>query len=1116
VHANGQCFHCDVAPPQYKNVHNFTLPDLDKHRFQLNNMLPTDVRLTSLRLAPDPDFHAIVHSTRKRYSYRFTTNSIQSPFDRFHQAHVYWRPFNLTLLNETLKLFEGSNDFRAFAGQIARKEKEKNATVDTVRTVYSVELLEEGPQNYIINFHLKGALYKMIRNIVGTSMAVARGQMQFSEVVNLLKEGTRCNNKAKPADPRGLCLERVFYDSYESYDDDDSEVAPPAAPPAPKSTPTPPPEEPLIPAIDPFPITSQSTLDSVTSASLGFNKVLLQVASHCTTSIGKRFILPHPPSSPPLLSEVCSNYEQLREITSLMYRPKPAPFPLTSLQSVALLETINKDVFEHESLMTILSDLKCLARVHDFFGANNFKYPATLNIIDRISPLPSLTHLIESSFTPEGALCTKKYPELASLRKSISEQKASIQSTVSKLISSLASTDNIRVYQHESSPRYTIAVPAALTHKVGILHGRSRTDMSSYVEPFAVIQPTNELRALEDELRSEEGMILRTITHEVIKEKDALMAGLLAVGQLDAVLAKYLYGESIHGSIPDVFSDGVIRIVQGRHPLLPLADAVPNSLDLDDKHQCLILSGPNAGGKTLVLKMLGLFSLMTRASLPLPCAQGSRVDLFDTVVADIGDSQSVGDVSTYTSKLLVFKSILSHLSQVNAANGRSSSLVLFDEMGSGTDPEQGVALSTSVLEALSSFSSSRIAATTHYTKIKNLGETKPNFRVAAMEFIRGKPSYKLILDEMGASYAIAVASNLQLPKHIIERATELLSDETRAATGLAVKLEKQQAELETQIDNNTKEKESLRKRLLALQEETEKLEKAKLNVRRNEGRKFARLLDEKEATLEGLLTTMKNETKRGRNTFKVVGETWDEVQLVKREVLSQGTAASLSTREGEKDVVSGVEGLDEESTEPLPPDYDPPSSTELLVALESSVFHNELGIVEKCNAKNVLLRFGVFTEWIKRRDLRIFKKGCSPSEKEKQAVKAARTISKRSLDDMGEPVKVKHVQKKKNNKKSEMFAKPSRSVSNTVDLRGFADSMDTVLSLPDHFSRALQKSQKSVYLHHGHGSTGVLKKNVREFLSTEKRKKDGFVEDYGEAAAEDGGDAYTFVTLRCL
>lgn len=297
------------------------------------------------------------------------------------------------------------------------------------------------------------------------------------------------------------------------------------------------------------------------------------------------------------------------------------------------------------------------------------------------------------------------------------------------------------------------------------------------------------------------------------------------------------------------------------------------------------------GGKTVILKLLGLMALMSRSGIPVPAApegvsssasttngeevrQKPRVDFFDPVLADIGDLQSVGgDLSTFSGHMLVCREVLS--------NSGENALVLMDELGSGTDPNQGVAIAQSIMEALVE-AGARVAITTHYMQLKQLAASDDRFAVAGMQFVKGQPTYRLQPGTVGESYALAVAERLQLPEKVISRANELLDSETRAMGELIRDLEDQRALVNEQMLDLQEKQQEMKRMEMQIKEEQIRLEKKHLTARRDEARKFATKLEEKEAILADVLEKLKQDPSK-----RILAKSWDDIKFVRRDALNE-------------------------------------------------------------------------------------------------------------------------------------------------------------------------------------------------------------------------------------
>ena len=387
-----------------------------------------------------------------------------------------------------------------------------------------------------------------------------------------------------------------------------------------------------------------------------------------------------------------------------------------------------------------------------------------------------LLELLTNAFDDDGRLSGDTFPGIGRLRAKIRTLKRDIISTLDTLLTTPSISSKLSL--ESGGPTYSevngrIVIPVADKYKnsVGIMHDVSRSGRTVYVEPNEIVGVTNEMRQAEVELRAEEARVWRQLTENIVEHRDDIERAVAAAAQIDLVVARYRLGEKLKGTIPVVKDEGVMNLKEARHPVLllrDLDDVVANDIDNfgADGNQGMVLTGPNSGGKTIILKLMGLVALMARDGIPVPAQEeGARVDFFGPVLADIGDIQSVdGDLSTFSGHMLVCREVL-------ASSGRNA-LVLMDEPGSGTDPSQGVAIAQALLESLLE-SGSRVAITTHFLELKQLAASDDRFSVGGMQFVNGRPTYKLQPGVVGESFALAVAEKLKLPEKVLSHATEL-------------------------------------------------------------------------------------------------------------------------------------------------------------------------------------------------------------------------------------------------------------------------------------------------------------------------------------------------------
>lgn len=542
-----------------------------------------------------------------------------------------------------------------------------------------------------------------------------------------------------------------------------------------------------------------------------------------------------------------------------------------------------------------------------------------------------------------------------------------------------------------------------------------------------------------------------------------------------------------------------------KHPVLLLRqieNVVGSDIDLGaDENQGLVLTGPNSGGKTVILKLLGLVALMARSGIPIPAKPGQndyrpRVDFFNPVLADIGDIQSVGgDLSTFSGHMLVCREVL--------ANSGRNALVLMDELGSGTDPAQGVAIAQALLEALLG-TGCRVAITTHYMALKQLASSDSRFSVAGMQFVKGRPTYKLLPGTVGESFAIAVAERLKLPESVIGRANELLDSETRQMGDLIQELEDQKSVIDEQVAELEARKKEMASMEQKMKEEQKKLERKMLTARRDEAKKFAKKLEEKEEILESVLDKLRSDPSR-----KLIAKSWDDIKFVKRDALNEAENVP-SVLKAKKKAAEAVEEARAELV-PLAEMREKPelkAGDKLTVCKAGPLFGRE-AIVEKILGRQIQVKVSGVTMALKLADVSMLTSGKFAKPKQIQSIARDRAsrLSKSAEKALKSEGNVKRETSATESKRSPSVS--IRTESNTVDVRGctFEEAKDRVR---EKISKCIMNGRPVVYVLHGHGTGGVLKSKIRGWLKSERQ----LVKKWGPAAQTDGGDAFTRLEVR--
>ena len=459
-----------------------------------------------------------------------------------------------------------------------------------------------------------------------------------------------------------------------------------------------------------------------------------------------------------------------------------------------------------------------------------------------------LLGLARRLFDTDGSIKDDASPALRDVRAKLRRRRSEVSRSLSRLLDERRDFlgDAVVVLRND---RYCLPVLASARARVpGIVHDRSGSGQTVFVEPIDVIESNNELALLAGEERREVEKLLADFGREVLAAGDDLEDAVAQMAALDALEAKVEFGEKAAGRIPELSTDGRWTISAARHPLLdpllaPLRlralgespalrpararEIIPLDLDLPAEKRLLAVSGPNAGGKTVVLKTAGLFSLMAQAGLPLPCGPATRLPVFAAIRAEIGDAQEImAGRSTFSSSMETLAAILRE-----SGPGR---LALIDEIGGSTDPEEGSALAIAFLEEYLA-RGGRALVTTHFSALKNFAAARADAVGAAMEFDEetGRPNYRLHPGLSGRSRALSVAREQGLPETVLRRSRDILGEAWR-------RREEQESEAEAAIERLRQSERELAREREAVRHEAERLAKE----RESRGAEHARMLEE--------------------------------------------------------------------------------------------------------------------------------------------------------------------------------------------------------------------------------------------------------------------------------
>lgn len=461
-------------------------------------------------------------------------------------------------------------------------------------------------------------------------------------------------------------------------------------------------------------------------------------------------------------------------------------------------------------------------------GDRNDAAPDSLSdMFESLEPLTPVTTEIRRCILSEDEISDDASPALRQIRRNIKAANDRIHTQLGSIVNGSA-----RNYLQDSvitmrDGRYCIPVKAEYKNQVpGMIHDQSSTGSTLFIEPMAIVKLNNDIRELELQEQKEIEVILSSLSEQIALEREAIALDLDLMVQLDFIFARASLALDMKGSEPVFNEEGRINLKKARHPLINKKKVVPIDIRLGDEFDLLVVTGPNTGGKTVSLKTVGLLTLMGQSGLHIPANDMSELSLFHEVYADIGDEQSIEQsLSTFSSHMT---NVVSFLEKAD-----TKSLVLFDELGAGTDPTEGAALAISILSYLHE-RQIRTMATTHYSELKVYALSTPGVENGSCEFDVEtlRPTYRLLIGIPGKSNAFAISSKLGLPDHIIERAKEQISEQDESFEDVLTSLENSRVTIENERQEIRQYKEEIKQLKEKLQTKQEKLDEQKDRILR--------------------------------------------------------------------------------------------------------------------------------------------------------------------------------------------------------------------------------------------------------------------------------------------
>ncbi|MBY0060852.1 MULTISPECIES: endonuclease MutS2 [Priestia] len=546
---------------------------------------------------------------------------------------------------------------------------------------------------------------------------------------------------------------------------------------------------------------------------LEFNKVKEQLQKKVASSLGREKVANLIPSTQ--YEEVVKWQEATDEATTVLRLRGNVPLGgIFDVRPSVKRAEIGGTLSSNE-LLDVASTIYAARQIKQFIEQvvddEDLQLPIITEHIEKLMPLPEVEQTIKMSIDENGTVLDGASDQLRGIRQKLRSTESRIREKLESLIRSSSAqkmlSDAIVTIRNE---RFVIPVKQEYRSAYGgIVHDQSSSGATLFIEPQAIVTLNNELQEAKVKEKQEIERILIALTVQVAEVANELRQNVYLLGELDFMFAKGRYSHELKASKPKMNDRGYIKLVKAKHPLIAQEDVVANDIELGDQYTSIVITGPNTGGKTVTLKTLGLFTLMAQAGLQIPALDGSEMAVFKHVFADIGDEQSIEQsLSTFSSHMV---NIVDILQKVN-----HESLVLFDELGAGTDPQEGAALAISILDQVYE-RGARVVATTHYPELKAYGYNREGVVNASVEFDIEtlSPTYKLLIGVPGRSNAFEISKRLGLSAEVIERAKGYIGSETNKVENMIASLEDSRRQSEHELE----EAEELRKEAQKLHKE---------------------------------------------------------------------------------------------------------------------------------------------------------------------------------------------------------------------------------------------------------------------------------------------------------
>lgn len=780
---------------------------------------------------------------------------------------------------------------------------------------------------------------------------------------------------------------------------------------------------------------------------LDFPKVINQLSKHAVSELGKEKIHALSPSSDYI--EVKDKQEETEDGVRILRMKGGIPLsPFIDIRPHLKRANIGA-ALNGKEVAQIGKVIKSVREIEQFFvklKEDEIELKQLYKISDQFVALRPLERAIFTVVDEGGYVLDDASTALRGIRTGIKQTESRVRQKLESIVRGSQAkflTDAIITMRND---RYVIPVKQEnRTTFGGVVHDQSSTGQTLFIEPQSVVDLNNRLKQYQSEERSEIERILSEVTNVIMPHTAEIDQNMTVLVLLDFINAKAKYAQEIKGIKPLISENNAVSFLRARHPLLEESEVVANDIILGEEYQTMIITGPNTGGKTVALKTLGLLQLMAQSGLQIPVAEQSVMGIFSSVFADIGDEQSIEQsLSTFSSHMTNIVEILNKIDD--------QSLVLLDELGAGTDPQEGAALAIALLDAIAAKGSYALI-TSHYPELKAYGYNRPQTINASMEFDVEtlSPTYKLLIGIPGRSNAFEIAKRLGLNDMVIESARQLMSGESQSVDEMIQDLENKRKQASQETGKVREELQNAQALHRELKNAFKEYEAEKEQLKKKAEKEANQIIEKAQKDTEKIIEDLRARQLQGAQGSAVKEHEFIEAQTrlsnLKLEEESLKKNKILQKQKRKKELKPGdfvqVESLGQKGT-----------------------------IVEKSGNKQWVVQMGMLKMKLNEHDL-------TPAQQEKEPSYNRTSLKSTSMG----------------------------SVSTEIDLRG--ERVEAALNqLDQYIDQAILSNYPQVTVIHGMG-TGAVRKAVQDYL-----KKHPQVKSYNDAPANQGGNGATIVLFK--